>query len=96
MAAMTSEQRGQVTLTCVQQLTIWDQLLNQLVDFLRLLTLASALTVDDITANTSPDAWRVRALLTNQANLFGMLQVVPMRFGHSSVDCHFDPHYLVN
>ena len=80
----------------VQAHTIWDKLLYQLVDLLWLLTLASAFAVDNITANTPSYAWRIRAFFANKAHLLGMLQVVPVRFGHPPVDCHLYPHYLIH
>ena len=56
--AKTLQNLGYVLTKC-SYLTIWDKLLNQLVNFFRLLALPSAFAVYDITANTPPDAWRV-------------------------------------
>ena len=33
---------------------------------------------------------------SSNAHLLGVLQVVTVAFGHPAVDCHLDPHNLVN
>ena len=50
-------------------LTVWHQLLDELVDLLRLLALPAPLAVDHIVANAASHAWRVAALASHQTHL---------------------------
>ena len=57
------------TFSCGAARTARHQLLNELVDFLRLLALPAALGVDDVAAHAALQAGRVAPLLAHQADL---------------------------
>mmetsp|Transcript_6768 Transcript_6768/g.18912 ORF Transcript_6768/g.18912 Transcript_6768/m.18912 type:complete len:214 (+) Transcript_6768:1699-2340(+) len=75
---------------------VWNQLLNDLIDLHRLLTLASTLRIDDVAGDVSNHARWVRALPADQAGLLGVLEVETVALREPAVHRALYPGDLVH
>lgn len=79
-----------------QVVPIWHEGFSQVVDFFRLLRLASPLAENNIALNIKPCPILHVALHSNQACFLCMLQIIAMTLGDLPIDGLFHPRNFIN
>lgn len=80
----------------LQVVPIGHQSLNDLIDFLRLLRLASPLTKDNVCFNTSLQSLAKIPFISYQASLLRVLQIITMALRDLPINRLFDPGQFID